>query len=98
MDDQGWCLDVWKPVTPAGGAVDGDGMVEAVAEDVGRPADLLLGDLTASGLVERICALEHAILGDPSVDCCGRVVPVDVGEDLDQLYDHGCGSREERYG
>jgi hypothetical protein len=49
-------------------------MVEPVAEDVGGPADLLRGDLTACGLVERVCAVEHAILDDPGPDCRSRVV------------------------
>jgi hypothetical protein len=52
---------------PARDPVDGDGMVEPVAEEVGGPADLH-GDLTASGLVEGVDAIEHATLDDPSLD------------------------------
>jgi hypothetical protein len=55
-----------------------------VAEDVGGPADLPHGDLTASGLVEGVDAVKHA-LDDPSLDCRARVLPVGVGEELDQL-------------
>jgi hypothetical protein len=35
------------------------------------PGDLLHGDLTASGLVEGVCAIEHAIFGDPRTAAAG---------------------------
>jgi hypothetical protein len=68
LDDQGDYLDPQQPLTPASGPVDRDGRGEAVVKDVGRPADLLHGALTACGLVDGMGPIKLAILGDRGFD------------------------------